>query len=80
MILLKLKNPTITATQGFQVSGQKQSEVSDPYCAMVYICTIGILLKRRHVLRLVPLMVWRHTCGRLVDGWWSAYVLPRLTG
>ena len=31
--------------------------MSDPYCAMVYICTIGILLERRQVLRLVPLMV-----------------------
>ena len=43
----------------------KTSEVSDPYCAMVSICTIGILLERRQVLRLVPLMAWRR-----------AYVLP----
>ena len=80
MIPLKLQNQTLGMKPNFQVldlKTPKTSEVSNTYCAMVYISSIDILPERPHVLRLVPLMAWQRTRGWLFDGQWSAcFALP----
>ena len=67
-----------TRFSGLRTKKAKTSELSHPYCAIVYISTTVILLEWQQVLRLVPLIAWRCACGQPVDGWWSTYVLPRL--
>ena len=53
--------------------------MSDPYCEMVYMCTIGVLLERRQGLGMVPLTAWQRAGGRLIVCRWNTYVLRCLT-